>query len=137
MGGRMTAGAALAAVLIGLSVACSGADGTQGGAESVCVAMITYQGHTYTGSGLHPDDEGDVGVVAGRRLGTGIVPACDDTPNNRDGAETSSPVAVYAIEGVDPARAVTLEHPAGGTIYIEENSDKTLPELRKLIEAGA
>ncbi|RFC78242.1 hypothetical protein DXZ75_11130 [Streptomyces sp. AcE210] len=150
MAGRRTAGrtasagaaglasvrAVLAAALISLSVACAGTGTTQGGADGSCAALLVYRGHTYLGNGLYPDDEGDgVGVTAGRRLGTGTSPGCDDTPNDEDQGVPSRPVPVYAIEGVDPVHAVTVDYPAGGTLYIERNSEKTLPELRKLIES--
>lgn len=128
--------AALAAAALTMSTSCAGAGTTQGGAGSSCAALLEYEGHTYLGHGLHPDDEDDSdGVRAGGRLGTGTIPGCDDTPDEGDRKATSEPVTVYAIEGVDPVYAVTVDHPAGGTLYIEQASKKTLPELRKLIEA--
>ncbi|MGW1067143.1 DUF6281 family protein [Streptomyces aureus] len=128
--------AALAAAALIMSTSCAGAGTTQGGADSSCVALLEYEGRTYLGHGLYPDDEGDSDDVrAGRRLGTGAIPGCDDTPTDGDQEATSEPVTVYAIEGVDPVYAVTVDHPAGGTLYIEQASKKTLPELRKLIMA--
>ncbi|MEU6956185.1 DUF6281 family protein [Streptomyces sp. NPDC045714] len=127
--------ALMAAALI-MSTSCAGAGVTQGGAGSSCAALLTYEGHTYLGHALHPHDEDDGdGVRAGRRLGAGVMPGCDDTPNEGNGEPTSEPVTVYAVEGVDPVHAVTVDHPAGGTLYIEKASKKTLPELRRLIEA--
>ncbi|MFJ5045670.1 DUF6281 family protein [Streptomyces sp. NPDC088719] len=127
---------ALVAAALIMSTSCAGASVTQGGAGGSCAALLTYEGHTYFGHALHPHDEDDGdGVRAGRRLGTGVVPGCDDTPNEGVRKPTSEPVTVYAIEGVDPVHAVTVDHPAGGTLYIEKASKKTLPELRKLIEA--
>ncbi|MFJ1787245.1 DUF6281 family protein [Streptomyces anulatus] len=128
--------AALAAAALIMSTSCAGADTTQRGADSSCAALLEYEGHAYLGHGLYPGDEGDSDHVrAGRRLGTGTIPGCDDTPNEGDQDATSEPVTVYAIEGVDPVHAVTVDHPAGGTLYIEKASEKTLPELRKLIKA--
>ncbi|MFZ3555082.1 MULTISPECIES: DUF6281 family protein [unclassified Streptomyces] len=128
--------AALAAAALIMTTSCAGAGTTQGGAHSSCAALLEYGGHTYLGHGLHPDDEGDSDDVrAGRRLGAGTVPGCDDTPNDDDQEATSEPVTVYAIPGVDPVYAVTVDHPAGGTLYIEQSSKKTLSELRKLITA--
>ncbi|MFD5942973.1 DUF6281 family protein [Streptomyces griseus] len=128
--------ATLAAAALFITASCAGAGTTQGGSGSSCAALLDYEGRTYLGHGLHPDDEGDGdGVRAGRRLGTGSVPGCDDTPNEGDQQATSKSVTVYAIEGVDPVHAVTLDYPTGGTLYIEQASKKTLPELRKLIEA--
>lgn len=127
---------ALVAAALIMSTSCAGAGTTQGRAGGSCAALLTYEGHTYLGHALHPHDEDDGdGVRAGRRLGAGVVPGCDDTPNGGDRKPTSEPVTVYAIEGVDPVHAVTVDHPAGGTLYIEKASEKTLPELRKLIEA--
>nr|WP_308801052.1 DUF6281 family protein [Streptomyces polyasparticus] len=128
---------ALAAALIGSSTACAGTDAaTQGGAQGSCAARLEYRGHTYLGHGLYPDDEGEgLGVKAGKRLGTGIQPGCDDTPNDAGDGVPARSLPVYAIDGVDPVHAVTVDHPAGGTLYIERNSEKGLPELRKRIEA--
>ncbi|WP_420037727.1 DUF6281 family protein [Streptomyces sp. cg28] len=128
--------ATLAAAALFMSTSCAGAGTTQGGAESSCAALLEYEGRTYLGHGLYPDDRGDSDDVrAGRQLGTGAIPGCNDTPTDDDQKATSEPVTVYAIEGVDPAYAVTVDHPAGGTLYIEQASKKTLPELRKLIKA--
>ncbi|MET8038376.1 DUF6281 family protein [Streptomyces sp. NPDC005345] len=128
--------AALAAAALIMSTSCAGAGTTQGGADSSCAALLEYEGRTYLGHGLYPDDEGDSDDVrAGRRLGTGVIPGCDDTPNDGDQKATSEPVRVYAIEGVDPVYAVTVDHPSGETLYIEQASKKTLQELRKLIKA--
>ncbi|MFF5968444.1 DUF6281 family protein [Streptomyces collinus] len=127
---------ALAAAALIMSTSCTGAGTAQGGADSSCTALLEYEGHTYLGHGLYPDGEGDSDDVrAGRRLGAGAIPGCDDTPSDDDQQATSEPVTVYAIEGVDPVYAVTVDHPAGGTLYIEQASKKTLPELRKLIKA--
>ncbi|MCX4523332.1 DUF6281 family protein [Streptomyces anulatus] len=127
---------ALAAGALFMSTSCAGAGATQGGAGSSCAALLEYEGHTYLGHGLYPYDEGDSDDVrAGRRLGAGTIPGCDDTPNEGDQKVTSETVTVYAVEGVDPVHAVTVDHPAGGTLYIEQASKKTLPELRTLIEA--
>lgn len=134
--GSTGARAAFAAAALIMSTSCAGADITQGGADSSCAALLVYGGHTYLGHGLHPEDEGDRGDVrAGRRLGAGTRPGCDDTPNDGERGSASEKVTVYTIDGVDPVHAVTLDHPAGGTLYIEQNSRKTLPELRKLIRA--
>ncbi|MEU1123661.1 DUF6281 family protein [Streptomyces sp. NPDC005899] len=128
--------AALAAVTLIMSTSCAGAGTSQGGADSSCAALLEYEGHTYLGHGLYPDDAGDSDdVKAGRRLGAGAIPECDDTPDVDDQHAASEPVTVYAIEGVDPVHAVTVDHPAGGTVYIEQASKKTLPELRKRIKA--
>ncbi|MFH9265310.1 DUF6281 family protein [Streptomyces sp. NPDC017546] len=127
---------ALTAAALIVSTSCAGAGTTRGGAEGSCAALLEYEGHTYVGHGLHPDDEGDSDDVrAGRRLGAGSVPGCDDTPNIDDQDAASTTVSVYAIEGVDPVHAVTVDHPTGGTLYIERASKRTLPELRKMIEA--
>ncbi|MEU6848130.1 DUF6281 family protein [Streptomyces sp. NPDC046716] len=128
--------AALAAAALIMSTSCAGAGTTESGAEGSCAALLEYEGRTYLGHGLYPDDEGDSdGVRAGRRLGTGAIPGCDDTPTDDDQEATSEPVTVYAIEGVNPVHAVTVDHPTGGTLYVEQASKKSLPELRKLIKA--
>jgi hypothetical protein len=136
LAGTVSVRAALAAATLIMSTSCAGAGITQSAADSSCAALIVYGGHTYLGHGLQPDGEGDSDDVrAGRRLGTGTSPRCNDTPNDDEQESTSEPVIVYAIEGVDPVDAVTVDHPAGGTLYIEQTSKKTLPELRKLIKA--
>ncbi|MFH9392915.1 DUF6281 family protein [Streptomyces sp. NPDC017413] len=128
--------ATLAAAALIMSTSCAGAGTTQGSAGSSCAALLEYEGHTYLGHALYPHEEDDGnGVRAGRPLGAGTVPGCNDTPNEGEQEATSERVTVYAIEGVDPVYAVTVDHPAGGTLYIEQASKKTLPELRKLIEA--
>ncbi|MEU6571437.1 DUF6281 family protein [Streptomyces parvulus] len=136
MAGSTRVRAALVAAILIMSTSCAGAGTTQSGADSSCEALLVYGSHTYLGHGLHPDDEGDsVDVRAGKRLGTGTTPGCNDTPNDDEQEPTSEPVIVYAIAGVDPVDAVTVDHPAGGTLYIEQTSKKTLPELRKLLKA--
>ncbi|WP_028801286.1 DUF6281 family protein [Streptomyces sp. 142MFCol3.1] len=117
-----------AAVLAALCVACtssSGDDGTEG--ASSCAALVQYQDRTYTGTEVGNFRIGDA-------LGAATLPPCDDT-GDLDHA-TPTPTTAYAIEGVDPAVAVALEHSPDGVVYVNTASGRRLPEIKKMIKGS-
>ncbi|MET8024972.1 DUF6281 family protein [Streptomyces avermitilis] len=62
------------------------------------------------------------------------LPPCDDTPNDdSDGRTTPTSTTACAIEGVEPGIAIVLEQSSDDVIFINVDSDRTLPELKKMI----
>jgi hypothetical protein len=72
----------------------------------------------------------------GERLGTAVKPACDDTggyPDDGPG-EPERRVTAYAIKGVDPAVAITLEgDPPDSVMVLYRKGEPLPPEARKLL----
>ncbi|GAA5703757.1 hypothetical protein AQJ43_26025 [Streptomyces avermitilis] len=114
-----------AALLVTMSVACTSSDG--GASASSCAYLVEYQSRTYAGSAARDFTLGD-------ELGAATLPPCDDTPNDdSDGRTTPTSTTAYAIEGVDPAIAIALEQSSDDVIFIDVDSDWTLPEIKKMI----
>ncbi|MGX5182730.1 DUF6281 family protein [Streptomyces avermitilis] len=114
-----------AAFLVTMSVACTSSDG--GASASSCAYLVEYQNRTYAGSEARDFTLGD-------KLGAATLPPCDDTPNDdSDGRTTPTPTTAYAIKGVDPGIAIALEQSSDDVIFINVDSDWTLPELKKMI----
>ncbi|MGW7046038.1 DUF6281 family protein [Streptomyces avermitilis] len=112
-----------AAFLVTMSVACTSSGG--GESASSCAYLVEYQNRTYTDAQARDFTLGD-------KLGAATLPPCDDTPNDdSDGRTTPTSTAAYAIEGVDPRIAIALEQSSDDVIFINVDSDKTLPEIKK------
>lgn len=125
----------LAAVLVTMSAsacASSGDSDSDGdGSASSCAYLVEYQNHTYSGAEAK-------GFTVGRRLGAASLPPCDDTPNDgsSDGEAAQTPATAYEIAGVDPEVAIALEQKGGDVIFVNADSGKKLPEIKKLIKAS-
>ncbi|MEV0222156.1 DUF6281 family protein [Streptomyces sp. NPDC050704] len=118
----------LSAALVIMSVACT-SSGDSGGGEpaSSCASRVEYQGRMYWGTAA-----GD--FTLGKKLGAATRPPCDDTPNDDgDGEITPTSTTVYAIKGVAPGIAIALEHPSDDVIFVNGDSGKKLPEIRRMI----
>ncbi|MEU2584795.1 DUF6281 family protein [Streptomyces avermitilis] len=114
----------LTAFLVTMSVACTSSDG--GASASSCAYLVEYQNRTYS-------DAPASDFTPGNKLGAATLPPCDDTPNDdSDGRTTPTSTTAYAIQGVDPGIAIALEQPSDDVIFINVDSDKTLPEIKKL-----
>jgi hypothetical protein len=102
---------AVAAVLICGGAGCAaeeepgaGADG--GAAEAKCAYVVEYQGRSYLDvrGRLSAEVTGEDFTV-GEKLGTGLLPGCDDS-GGAGGTEEPGKVSVYQVQGVDPQLAV-------------------------------
>lgn len=121
----MIRGAAAVAVVVALAAvvsSCStgGGEAGSGGAGS-CAALMDFQGVRYTGYGVPTRVP-----VAGKRLGTGTLPPCNDTGPQR-ATESATPVIVHRIEGVDPSRAVLT---ADDQLWVAGRRGEDQPLLR-------
>ena len=86
------------------AIGCDGSLEAGGTTAAQCAYLMEYDGRTY----LDADAGGpytDTEFTVGKHLGTGLLPACNDT-GRTDGTEKSEKVAVYEVEGIDPAVAV-------------------------------
>ncbi|MFF7053234.1 DUF6281 family protein [Streptomyces griseorubiginosus] len=121
----------LAAVVVAMSTACSSSsDSGGGGSASSCAYRVEYQNHTY--SGAEAKD-----FTRGAKLGAATLPPCDDTPSDESDSQTTpTSTTAYAIEGVDPSIAITLEQVSDDVIFINIDSDKKLPEIKKMIKGS-
>ncbi|HET7305930.1 MAG TPA: DUF6281 family protein [Segeticoccus sp.] len=101
------AAAAVVVALAAVVTSCAASGGEDGGgggqAAASCAALMDFRGVRYAGYGGTTRTP-----VAGKRLGTGTLPPCNDTgENGRNGpTEPATPVTVRAIAGVDPGTAV-------------------------------
>jgi hypothetical protein len=85
---------------------------TVGEASNICEHRVTYDGRTYAGvSG--------VDFTAGEKLGSAVVPPCDDTPGDgeTDPAETTT---AYTVEGKDPAHTIAVGDSPDDLTLMEE-----------------
>ncbi|MFE7268954.1 DUF6281 family protein [Streptomyces sp. NPDC057623] len=93
-----------------VAVGCAGPADTGGTAEASCAYLVTYDGRTYL-------DVANVEFTVGEKLGTATIPRCDDTPNDPGDAVPERGITAYAVEGMDPARAIAVgDTPAEATL---------------------
>jgi len=76
-----------------------GTSGRSGDAEGLCVLKVQFRGDDYGGTSVL------VAPRHGRILGTGVIPACNDTGEGGGRAER---VTIQALPGVSPATAVVV-----------------------------
>ncbi|MEU6243491.1 DUF6281 family protein [Streptomyces sp. NPDC047024] len=121
-------GALLAAAAVALCASCAGASAAvDGGTAASCAYRVEY-GHRQYADVPHARFE------VGERLGPAVVPPCDDTPNAGDGPETPEPRVAYAVKGIDPRIAITLDDAPEGVLFVAVDAKGALPaEVRKLI----
>lgn len=100
---------ALTPVLAGCSSSGSGSAGGGDGAGGDCAWVLSYAGHTYTplaaGSTGNAGDAGPRPRHTGAPAGTGTLAGCDEGR----GKDPDQQVAVYRLDGVDPAEAVVTQ----------------------------
>jgi hypothetical protein len=115
----------LAAGAVLLSASCTSADGNgNGSAEGACAYRVEYRDHMY-------GDLAPARFETGERLGRATRPTCDDSPGDGDAGEETSATA-YAVVGVDPSVAITLE---GSDVLVValERHDAPPPEVTALL----
>jgi hypothetical protein len=71
----------------------------------------------------------------GERLGRATRPTCDDSPGDGDTGEETSATA-YAVAGVDPSVAITLEGSDVLVVALERHDDPP-PEVTALLTGPA
>ncbi|MFD3378436.1 MULTISPECIES: DUF6281 family protein [unclassified Streptomyces] len=118
----------LSAVLVTMSAACTSSSDSDGGeSASSCAYRVEYQNSTYSGAEAKDFTLGNV-------LGAATLPPCDDTPSDdSDGQRTPTSTTAYAIEGVDPNIAIALGKASDDVIFVNVDSEKKLPEIKKMI----
>ncbi|MEU3791606.1 DUF6281 family protein [Streptomyces fructofermentans] len=115
----------LPTVVVAVLTGC-GAGSGGGDAAASCAALVDYRDHQYMGTEA-------LGLTRGEPLGTATLPPpCQDTGEGGDpGGPTS--VTALAVRGVDPDIAITLETAEDDVLYINRDSDVTLPEIKRMI----
>jgi Family of unknown function (DUF6281) len=97
---------------------------TSSSASASCVLAVEWNGTTYAG-GL---GQLYATVKFGEPLGSGLIPACNDTGEND---EEDQPVKIISIDGVDPAVAIGMEgfdQPLFAPGYVLESTAHPLHE---------
>ncbi len=107
------AGWAVLGLVVVLGTSCASPGTTGDGGDASCAAVLDFQGRRYVGDGSLP--EGSV-LQAGRRLGTGVHPGCDDG----NGAAATYESAVHAPPGVDQRLAVLT---SGDRLWLADEAD--------------
>jgi hypothetical protein len=108
---RAAVGAAAALALTAALAGCtaSGSAGGGDGAGADCAWALSYAAHTYTplaaGSTGNSGDAGPRPRHTGAPVGTGTLAGCDEGR----GKDPDQQVAVYRLDGVDPAQAVVTQ----------------------------
>lgn len=131
---RLAATAALLTVFAGLVAGCDdGISSTAGRSGGGCWAhTVSFQEETY-------HEYGPLTVEHGKRLGTGdeLVTCSDARPGPTGSGDTATPtdkttpVAIYAIDNLDPARAVAIETDADGVVMLVPAEGKPDSGLKK------
>ncbi|MET9380317.1 DUF6281 family protein [Streptomyces sp. NPDC002928] len=124
--------ALLAAVVVTTSAACTVSD-DDGGDKSApsCAYVIDYQNRRYSA-------RESAEITVGDKLGAATIPSCEDSPNyDPDGRTPPSSTIAYAIEGVDPAVAISVSDASKDIIFVNVESDEDLPpEVSRLINGS-
>jgi hypothetical protein len=126
---RTRFGVAQLVAVMTIAMAGCGSGGTAkptGGAEADCAMVATYHGRAYNGGAVQ------VAPLEGERLGSAILPGCNDTGRTKDASEERIPVA--RLRGVPPKVALVW---AGreDTVLIREGTDRLPSEVAALLQA--
>jgi hypothetical protein len=95
-------------------------DGEESEGSNSCASVITFDERSYR------EVKADNELEAVQKLGTGQVPACNDT--NDPPAEEGVKVDVWRLKGVEPTVAVAVDH-GGMALYVSDTS-KDLCQIR-------
>ena len=103
--------------------------GIQAGGSASCADIVHFRGKTYSGTSVK------VSPVPGRRLGTAVMPPCDDTGGQLP-AEGGGPIRVAELPGVSPEVAFV---PLGrnDVVYIRSERKHLPPGVMRLTRAPA
>jgi hypothetical protein len=116
-----------ACLLLALTAGC-GSAGAAGG-EGSCALNVSYNGHTYVGSGV------GVAPPEGKSLGRFALPPCDDT-DDATGPEPGEEIELAELEGVSPSVAIVWRG-RSDVVFIREDVDYDAlpPALARLLRA--
>jgi hypothetical protein len=89
------------AALFASALGCTLLDGGGGPSAASCAHVVTYEGRTYLGVG-------NADFTVGDRLGTAMIPECDDTPDDPGDSVPQGRTPAYAVEGMDHAEAIDV-----------------------------
>lgn len=102
----MTRGVLIAAAALLTATGCTAAE-----AENICEYRATYEGRTYAGvSGVE--------FTVGEKLGSAVLPSCDDTPGDGH-VDPEEKTTAYTVEGRDPADAIAVGDSLGDLTLME------------------
>ncbi|GAA1534860.1 hypothetical protein GCM10009730_50190 [Streptomyces albidochromogenes] len=126
-------GAAWALLAATAVVACSACTttGSDGESASSCAFLVEYENRTYS-------DVANVNFTVGAKIGTATLPPCDDTPNdNDDGRTTPASTTAYAVKGLDPSIAITVDDAPSDVLLVSiKRGEELPPEVKKLIDGS-
>ncbi|MFJ6569476.1 DUF6281 family protein [Streptomyces sp. NPDC091292] len=75
-----------------------------------------------------------VDFEVGERLGEAVIPRCDDTPNDGDDPGPPDSTVAYAIKGLHPDIAITVDQASDDILFVAVDSRGELPpEVKRLI----
>ena len=105
----------------GKSSRSGGAGSGNTGSAASCVAVLKFGGEVYRGTSLraHPpyNRVGRIPPAHMHKIGTGILPACNDTNHSHDLPQA---VQVARIDGVSPQMAVAVL--PGGSVFVRSGA---------------
>jgi hypothetical protein len=125
---RRTLRALLAVASLAAATGCAASHtGIQAGGSASCADIVHFHGKTYSGTAVK------VSPVPGRRLGTAVMPPCDDTGGQLPAAG-GGPIRVAELPGVSPEIAfVPLDR--NDVVYIRSNRTHLPPGVMRLTRA--
>lgn len=124
--------ALVAAATVAVSAACASSSG--GESESSCEFRVEYDKRVYS-------DVANAEFKLGKKLGTAVIPPCDDSPDDGDGQASPDSTIAYEIEGVDSTLAIALDGAPADVLFVAVDSDSDSggelpPEIKKLIKGS-
>jgi hypothetical protein len=127
---RRTLPALIAVTALAAGTGCAASHtSVQVGGSASCADLVHFHGKTYMGTSVR------VSPVPGRRLGTAVMPPCDDTGGQLP-AEGGGPIRVAELPGVSPEVAFV---PLGrnDVVYIRSGRKHLPPGVMRLTRAPA
>ncbi|MEV8551426.1 DUF6281 family protein [Streptomyces glaucescens] len=118
MKARMKAVRGLTVLLLALTGCAAGEGG--GDAAASCAYLVRYEGRTYL-------DRSGVGFEAAERIGTAVLPPCDDTPGDGEPGSPATSVRAYRVVGWDPAEAIAVGTSPRDAVFVAVSPDEASP----------
>ncbi|MFI9768161.1 DUF6281 family protein [Streptomyces sp. NPDC052415] len=112
------------------AVGCAEAGGG-GTADAVCAYIVEYDDRQY-------GDVANVDFQRGEKLGTAVLPPCDDTPNDGDDDSSAHRTTAYRVTGLDPDVAIAVGDDPDDLVLVAAGPDRKLPpEVARLAAADS
>ncbi|MER7570241.1 DUF6281 family protein [Streptomyces sp. NPDC126514] len=112
------------------AVGCAEAGGGPG-AQASCAYIVEYDDRQY-------GDVANVDFQRGQKLGTAVLPPCDDTPNDGDDDSSAHRTTAYRVTGLDPDVAIAVGDDPDDLILVAAGPDRKLPpEVARLAAADS